>query len=153
MSVISTAYDAIVLEVQEQLASHVRLPNPYEVDKNIEPILKLGWGIKLGPAVNTHRMIDCHATFERDVSIVITRKFYAQELNATDKASVEKLLLEDQFLILKEFEKRPQVNNTSGVIKFIYESDTGIESVFVNEAGNFLKIESVFKLEYEELLS
>lgn len=153
MSVISTAYDAIVSEVQGLLTSHNRLSNPYTVEKNPEPALNKGWGIRVGGAVNQQLELGCNYSVERDVVIIITRKFYAQELNTTGRASVEKDLMGDQDLLLNELEQDPQVNNTNGVIKFVFESDNGIEFVFVGETGNYIKIESLFKLKYVRTFS
>lgn len=152
MSVISAAYNAIVSEIQTLLPSHLRLSNPNVVEKNPEPQLKLGWGIRLAGATNAQLELGCSASFERDIIIIITRKFYANELNTVGKADVEKLILEDQFLLLKEFEKEPQVNATTGVINFVFVSDNGIEFVFTGESGNFLKIESTYKLRYIETI-
>lgn len=147
---ITQAYDAIVTRMGTLLPNHTRLSNPYQLDQNTEPALKQGWGLKVESGSNTNRHVNCQLSIERTLTIAITRKYYAMELNAASKATTEKDLLEDQFIVVKDFEKNSALEGI--VARAIYTSDTGILFVF-NEEKPFYKIETTFTIEYFESLT
>lgn len=148
-SVISSAYDAIVTRMGIVLPSHTRISNPYSVDENPEPMLRLGWGLRVADGVNSNRMVNCQLSTDRKFVIVLTRKYYARELDVVSKASTEKDLLEDNFLVIQDFEKNTMLGAI--VAKANYESDTGIQFVF-NQDKPFYKIESTLSVEYFDQL-
>lgn len=152
MSNISDSYDAIVSRVQTLLPSHTRLSSAYSIDENTEPALTLGWAIQIQSGENSKRQLQCDLSIRRSVVIIITRKFYARELDITSKASTEKQLFEDQLLVIKDLEKDPTVNAPSYIAKFEYVGDSGIQTVFSNK-DQFLKLETIFTLEYFESLT
>jgi hypothetical protein len=123
------------------------LTNPYNVGANTEKSLIQGWGIAIGPAENTFRNISCKVSLNRSMIIILTRKFYAMDLNVIGKETVEKLLMEDQHEIIKAVESEPSISGVS--INASYISDTGILRVF-EDKDQFLKIESIFNFEYTE---
>lgn len=151
MSKISDAYDAIVLQVQNLLPSHVRLSNPYAINENTESALRQGWGIALLSGTNTERNIGCKLSVSRQFSVVLTRKMYANELNVEGKASTEKQLFEDQFTLIQAFESDPTLGLTD-IAALKWESDNGLEFVF-GEKDNFLQLNSTFTVEYFEQLT
>lgn len=155
MSNISTAFDAIkdLMEATfTDVAGYYQLSNPYDIEENTIAALEKGWGVGLGPAVNTNRELSCRLSLQRAISITLTRRRYANELDTESKETAEKDLLEDHHTLIKELEKYPQINNsTSGIARFRYTGDGGIESTIVDNDA-FIKITTSFDLEYFENL-
>jgi hypothetical protein len=150
MSNISTFYDTILTRTAAVLpAAYQKLSNPYQIDQNQEMALRAGYGIAVGPAENTNRQIDCNLSIKRTITVTLTRKHFATELNRTDKEAAEKQLLEDQLLLVKEFEKDPMSVYSNNVTKFVFVGDNGIESVF-DQKNDFLKLTMSFDSEYFE---
>lgn len=150
MSNISTIFDDFKSSVSALLSGHSQLTNPFDTAQNVESVLTRGYGIRLGPGNNTNRNISCKMSVQRELTLIITRKAYAQELNITGKESVEKQILEDQYLVIKAVQQSPTLGS-SAITKIDYSSDNGIEFIFTDR-DNFLKIETVFTVEYFEEL-
>lgn len=149
MSNFSSLYDAIVDRIEAVLPNHLRLPNPYKVNENTELYLRQGFGVALGPATNTNRELSCRISVGRDFSVVLSRKFYSIESNVSNKESVEKQLIEDQILLIRDFCDNSSLPGALGIVS--YSSDSGIEYVF-NEKDNFLVLNTVFTVEYFETI-
>lgn len=147
MSNVSNAYDAFVARVEAVLPNHARLSNPYAPEQNIEGILKQGWGLGMGSSTNTKRELSCRVSIRREFSLVLTRKFYSREADVTGKASVEKQLMEDQLLVVKDLCANSDLSGLIGVVEF--EGDGGIEQVF-GEKDQFLALRSTFTAEIWE---
>jgi len=155
MSNISTAFDQIKLRMQTLFPSGdgwVQMANPYEPEQNTLAVMNKGWGIALGPGTNTNRNLSCKLSVQRSISVTIMRRRYANELDIDPKETAEKALLEDQYILIKDFEKTPALNNsTSGITRFQFASDAGIENVFAGEEA-FIKLVTTYELEYFEHL-
>jgi hypothetical protein len=151
MSKASDAYDAVKARVAAVLPNHFVLPNPYAPEQNSENALRVGQGVKFLGGSNSNRSLSCQLSISRQVEVVITRKYYGSEMMTANKSTVEKSLLEDQYLVIKEVEKDPTVALTSVVVQTRFESDSGIEFVF-NDDKPFLMIRTLFALEYIENL-
>lgn len=150
MSKIADIYDAMNTRIAALLTTHTRLLNPYKVDENPSPFLKAGYGVALGSAENSKRMIYPKLSMRRVMTVVLTRKFYATEANVTAKASAEKQLLEDQLLVIKDFEANGALNATAFKTEFV--SDGGIEYVST-DTDQFITTQTVFSVEYLEDLT
>ena len=152
MSNISTAYDAIKSRMVALFPSAIQLVNPYDVEENSDPALKLGWGIAFGSGSNSRRELSCRLSVERTMTIVFTRARYRSEFSILQQETNEKLLFEDQYTLIKDLEKTPMINNAvSGITVFTFESDGGVESV-VSDSDAYIKLVSEFTLEYFENL-
>lgn len=155
MSNISTAFDQIKLRMQTlfpEASGWVQMANPYEPEQNTLAVMNKGWGIALGPGTNTNRNLSCKLSVQRSISVTIMRRRYANELDIDPKETAEKALLEDQYILIKDFEKAPALNNsTSGITRFQFASDAGIENVFAGEEA-FIKLVTTYELEYFEHL-
>ena len=155
MSNISTAYGAIKTKMEALFpigSGYIQLVNPYDIDENTDSALKLGWGIALNSGTNTRRELSCRLSLERTITITFTRARYRSEFNTSQQETNEKLLFEDQYLLIKDLENEPMINNaTSGIVKFTFESDGGVESV-TGESDAYIKLSSIFSLEYFENL-
>ncbi len=155
MSNISTAYDAIKTRMETLFpvgSGYIQLVNPYDVDENTDSALKLGWGISFGSGTNTKRELSCRLSVARTIDITFTRARFRSEFNVAQQETNEKLLFEDQYLLIKDLEKEPAINNAvSGITVFTFESDGGVESV-TGESDAYIKLVSSFNLEYFENL-
>ncbi len=149
MSNISDAYVAIKAYVQNILPTHQLLPNPYNLQQNPMIYLDQGVGIAFGPAENRESNMDCLVSLRRTVTISVTRKFNATNLNRTNKEDSEKLLLEDLYLLINEVQKYPQIDAYGPVTEFSYTDDGGIEQVF-DERQDYIVLRCNFDLIYYE---
>lgn len=149
MSQISSVYDAMNSRIASVLTSHLRLNNPYAIEKNPTLLLKLGYGVVIGPGTNNPKQLSNQLAINREMRVIISRKFYALPNKPADRATAEKLLLEDQFLVIKDFERNTTLNETAAVTN--YETDGGLQ--FVNESNeDFLYIDTTFSVIYFENL-
>lgn len=155
MSNITTGFDAIKARLEALFTSgagYYQLSNPYDVDENTTSALQKGWGIAIGSASNTNRQLSCNLSLQRTMTIVLTRRRYANELDTVPKETAEKQLLEDQYILIKDLEKAIALNSAvSGLTRFQYTSDGGIESVIEGDA--FIKLVTDFEMEYFEDLN
>lgn len=152
MSKISTILTTLKTRIQAAsvLPDHIQLTNPYNVAANTDQALKKGFGIAVLPGNNTNRQTSCNLSINRSIRIIVTRKFFATDLNVESKEATERDLLEDQFKIIKDIENEPSLNGL--VMQSGYISDNGIQRVREND-DKFLKLESVFDFEYNEDLT
>lgn len=152
---ISTAFDAIKAKLATLYppgSGYYQLTNPYNIEENTDSAKELGWGIALGHGANTKRNLSNQMSLQRTIRIILTRRRYANELDTDSKESAEKSLLEDQFLLIRSLELEPAINNaTSGITRFVYVGDDGIESVLADN-DSYIKLSSEFELEYFESL-
>ena len=149
MSKISTILDNLRTRVSTVLPTHKQLPFNREIEENDTLFLSKGYAIAVGPGSNTNRNLSCRLSIARTAIITVTRAHFGVDRDITVRNTLEKDLLEDQFLIIDDLEKDPSLESVVAQIK--YESDNGIEEVFV-DTGHFLKIETVYSFEYLETL-
>lgn len=149
MSKVSTTYEAFVTRVETILSTHIELPNPYQIEQNDELALNQGWGVVWGPGQNSQRNLSCNLSVNRDIILVLTRQFITNELSHDHQESVEKLLMEDQYLMIKDIETDPKMGSTD-VLKSDYLSDSGIQIISFDDPqkNNFLLLETTFQVEY-----
>ena len=88
------------------------------------------------------------ATVERGLTITLTVKWRGTQKDITLRQTAEKLLLEDQFLLINYFTANAGMT-ISQVWKIVYNGDNGIEFIFTDKQ-NYLQIVSNFSLEYSE---
>lgn len=155
MTNISTAFDTIktVMGTLFPLASdYIQLSNPYEIEENTTAALEKGWGIAFGPGNNLSLEISCRLSMQRNIAITLTRRRFANQLDTEAKEDAEKLLLEDQFTLIKYVETNAALDSaTSGIAGITFSSDNGIESVAA-DGDVYIKLTSVFELKYFENL-
>lgn len=151
MSNISDAFDAIKTLVETTLPDHKQLTNPYDIGENTTDSLLQGWGLALNAGLNTQRELSCRLSLQRTISIPIARARHGSSLDTLKKETNEKLLLEDQFLIVKALEKDPTVNDNATITRFVFTGDGGIETVYA-DSDAYIVLISNFELEYFENL-
>lgn len=151
MSLISTGYDALIARIETVLDTvtngYQRIPNPYNVEDNAEPVLRKGYGLALLAAENSNRQVNCKFSVSRNMEVVLTRLYTGKVEDAPGKGALEKLLLEDQYAIINDLEQDISINGSTMYTRYV--SDNGIE--FVNGAtGRFFMLKTQFSLEYME---
>jgi len=150
MSAITTVYDILITRIAAVLTGHYRLSNPYKLEENAETFLRIGYGLAIGDAVNTLKpMTGCLFT-QRNFILSISRRYAATESNAVAKATTEKQIMEDLFLLINDFHQNTTLTNGNRVVKF--ESDSGINYV-QGETDKFMYTSAVISIEYFETLT
>ncbi len=147
MSQITTIYDAIYTRVATLLPNHKELKVPRFIELNDTLFLKKGFAVSIGAAINTNRVFACKLSLQREVTLTNTLQIFATDRDATTRKTVEKQLLEDQFLLIKNIEQDPTLTQVTNQINFI--SDNGIQDIFI-EADSFIMIQSLINFEYFE---
>ena len=151
MSDISDAYDALVTRLGAVLPTHKRLYDAYSIEENSERALVKGYAVGFGAGENTFRSFSCQLSVKRDFSVTLTRRVIAREGATTKRADAEKLLFEDQKLVIADIEGDPSLGNSSVIAKADWVSDNGLEFVH-GDKDNYLKLESTVSIEYFEQL-
>ena len=153
MSKATDVFDALVARLAAVLPAHKRIENPYVIENNSERVLNKGQGVAFGPAENTQRRLTNQLSVARDFLVTITRKTIKKKTDSSGRAEDIQLLFEDQKLVLDDIEKNTTLlDSTLSVAKSDYISDNGLEFIFT-EKDNFIKIESVIRVEYIEDLT
>lgn len=151
MSIITDAYGELLTRIETVLDTaadgYFRLPNPYKPEENNERFLIKGYAIALGPASNTNRFVNCKFSISRQVTVVLTRQYFAREDDAEAKADAELALFEDQYKLINDLEQDISVNGQTMYTR--YETDGGIEYVQGN-TDRFLMLRTQINLEYIE---
>lgn len=153
MSNISDAFDKIVAVMEDLFPDHHRLWNPYQPELNTDDALRAGWGVGFGPGERTNRNVSCQYSWRRDIIIVQTRQYLGTTLSTAKNASKQKELMEDQNIILDEFEENVQLRQSTAsptdprIVKFDPKSDSGIIPIYPDRQ-DFFMIETIFDMEY-----
>jgi len=150
MSHISTIYDTVRTRMATLFPTYKELPYPGSLEFNDGLFLTNGWAVQIGDATNTRRLLSCQFSISRNLSITITRKSFAVDRDITTRVAAEKGLLEDQYTMIKDLEKDPDLASTLARIE--YTSDLGIQTLF-SEQLHYLYISSTFSIEYFENLN
>lgn len=147
MASISTIYDAIASQIATSLSSHVRLPNPYQVDSNTYIHLNKAYGIGIGSGRDTERYLGCKVTWEQNYTIVLVRKIISLPNNTDQHVVIEKAIISDWDILRKAFYN----NSTLGGIayKSTILSHSGINFLDAN-LHKFLALEMDLVVEYED---
>ena len=147
MTQVSNIYDAYVSMIASQLPTYKRITNPYEPTQNAGLLLQKGYGIGIGPAENTERIITCKVSIVRTFEILLINQINTTENNISAKATIEKTIMEDLFKLIKQVDKDPSLQQTS--IKSSYVSDNGLEYLEAEKAKFYL-VRATFDSEYLE---
>lgn len=153
MSAMSTAYDLLVTRLDAALpaaSGYTRIPNPYNLGENDQNILRQGYGLALGPANNAKSELSCNMQIQRIFNVVVAREFLKLEHDVDGGQDVDKALMEDMRLVLRDFETYTSLN--SGNVIMGYDSDGGIE-LLKAESRSFLFLRAQFTMKYFERLT
>jgi len=141
---VTTAYDALKTTIETTLgATFLKIPNPYDLEANSDGVLRKGYGIKIGPAVNV-QAVSCNYIVDRTFTVVICRESLNTDHDAAGIASVEKQLVEDVNALVIDFEQNATLN--TGLIYSGYKSDSGVQLLRREQAFLYIEMEVVVKL-------
>lgn len=144
---ITSVYNRIITDVEAALTSYTRIPNPYAPEENPELFLRKGYGVGVGPAENTRRLICGYFSVKRNFSVLLINQILTTDTNSSSRGDFERLLLEDQYTLINALEND---NNLGGdAIKTFFINDSGIQFVS-GEMGKYILCETVFEVEYLE---
>ena len=151
MSKISTVFDNFVTLVDGQLTDHRQLPDPYNIEDNMERILEKGYGVGYGAGTNTKRLVGCEkVSREIELILVITRMMASTRHDITQLSTIQKNLHEDLFLVEKELCKNdPQLSNTVSKAELLGWVE--LEPV-EGERFKYIRLGSSFLFEYFETI-
>ena len=153
MSNISTLYDGLISRLEAIYPSHVRLSNPYAVEDNDDQDLLLGFGVQVIDAIDSKRNLSCKMSMAQNFIVVLTRVADHLENDRPSWADEEKELLEDRFLFINDTHDNTDMGivGDAGLLQYTFISSPGIDFVFgVDEATNFMKMELLVLVEYNE---
>ncbi len=154
MSNISDAFDAIETVVKALLSDHKQLSDAYDLAENDTQTLNKGFGIALGPGLNPELELSCRLSMRKQIIIPITRLLVAHQLEVDRKNDSMKLLMEDQFLLIKDMEKDPTLNSSNAITSVVYKTDGGVQSMGIEGKNDkWLFINTSFELLYFEDLT
>lgn len=149
MSKISTILDSLRALVKTTLPtrSTKELKNPIDILSNDLPSLDSGFGIDVSNGTNTFRQVGCNLSVSRVFNITLTNMVKSIHNDVDSRYTVEKTVLEDHYLLIKELEKNAPFATT--YTKLNYLSDSGI--IHVDEGKkNFLMMQIQIEIEYTE---
>ena len=148
MSIVVEAHDALRDELKILFPNKSELVNTNDVEKSPSNTLTDGFGIRVGPARNTNRQLSDCLSVVRDMTVILTKQTFTQQLDAGSKHDIVNKLLEEHFLVIKKYEKEGTLGPNE-ITKFIYDSDNGIENIVPGDE-KYIKIEINYKMEYFE---
>lgn len=150
MSKISEIREQLETLIEAAITGYKQIPNPYEIEKTANVILRKGYGIAFGPATNTERQLSCQLSVDREFSIILTREVATTEHNNAGRETIEKAIFEDQYLLIKAIEKDSDLATKASRARYV--SDNGLEYVGLENSRYFVLI-STFATEYFENLN
>ena len=151
MSAISDIFDAIHTQVSAVLTTHAELQNPYFLERDSQITLAQSYGIRIGPGVNLLGNEGSGAEQrQQDYTLVLTRRKFATKGNITARKSVEKLLFEDQALVLEKIVQEPKLG-ISVVQRVLYVDHSGVQFLPLDSDRNDIYfLETVLQVDYEQ---
>lgn len=147
MGTILTIYDKIVDVIEAQLTSHTRMPNPYSPDANTYLHLKQGFGMAIGPGIDTQRYVGCLITWEQTYNILLVRQVVTTQNNTDVRETIEKDLLADWDKLRKAFYLDSSLSGNA--IKTTVIGHGGVNFIDTDRL-KFLALELELTVEYQE---
>lgn len=151
MSKISTIYDQLSsVTVPALLPNHTRFANAYSLEDNMDGLLVIGWGFKIGsstPFASDFKSFNNIRTF----SIIITREIIELESQFDTLDTVSKNLLEDVYILQKDLINVDQIEIEESIEQIQAGGVSGIEFI-AGDKFNFAFLEADFLINIRENL-
>lgn len=144
---ISTIYDNLTAVVVAALPDYMRFPNPYAIDANTFIHQRAGFGVSIGPGVDTQRYLGCLITWQREFTVSLVRQVTTTQNNTSVRAGIEKEILDDHDILRKAIYNGSTLSGQA--IKTTLISDSGL-SFIDGDRMKFLALEMLISVEYEE---
>lgn len=127
MTVATVIYDALAANIQLSLPDYVFLPESYIVEENPGYLMTKSYAIAFGQESN-EELHNCKIiNFERDFSVIVVNKLASTFNNRPLRSSVEKMIVEDSYLIIKGIYNDLTLGETATFCS--YRGQSGIEYV------------------------
>jgi len=149
MTKINDIYDELHSITQVVLPEYTELPNPYIPDDNPDIYMKKGYGISIGAASNTNRVVSKKVSILRDFDFVFVRQINSTETNTGLIKSNAKAIMEDSFKVLEEIENNTSLSQVCVKAEFV--SDSGLDFIEA-DTQRFFILTMVVSVEYFETL-
>ncbi len=155
MSSISDIQDAMIAEIKATLPDYAHIPNPYEIENNPGKLLNKGFALAIGESSNQQRTVKAQLFELRTFEVFLIRLATHTENDVTRRVSLEQEIMEDAFLLKKEFEKETQLGGLC--IQITWDSDSGLTYIVPdNEEASrnkYYALNMAFLVEYREDLN
>jgi hypothetical protein len=122
--------EKIISELKLAFTDKRELANPYDVERNSTQMLSNGFGVTIGAGAVDNYDSSVFTVMNRTFKVVLTKGFYASDVNYALRQAAESSLLDDTeeaISVLKSSTDLKQIT-----VDIDYESDDGIELL---EAG------------------
>jgi hypothetical protein len=149
MTVATGIYTALVAKVLATLPTYVELPDSYSVTENPTYLMAKSFAVAFGAEQNN----EYHATnllnFEREFSIDVVNKIIATTNSRSERAIVEKALIEDCYSLIKAFYLDLTLGNVATYIA--YTGQTAIEYLTASNATEkFITVKINVSVKYQD---
>ena len=149
MSKITTVYNAVKSSLAGVFPSHIRLPNPYDIEAN--PLMGRSlYGFKIDDG-NQETLEFCNYSIDRRIIIVLVERHVMNEGRADGFDIASLALLENTNLVLKEFLNSSELGISSSIERISLGSASAIKSLNNNDES-FLFTEISFNILISESL-
>lgn len=149
MANLSSIYDGLITLIQSKLTTYTRMADAYDVENNDMLSIVKGYSLGILDGSNTQRTITCdQLSSVRNFQFTVTNFYTANDNDPSGRASVEKSLIEDAFLVWKALQA---IHSLGGVqiSGALYVDDTGIQYLEA-ENGKAISVVSTISVEYFE---
>lgn len=125
---IVTVYNKVADLIEATLTTHVRLPNPYDINANTFLHMKDdAFGLTVDNGTNTQRYTGCLATWEQAYTIILIKRVITTQNNMSARELIEQNMLTDWELLWKAFENNATLDGTA--IKATVLAHSGIDFI------------------------
>ena len=145
MSFITTLYDEIYTILTTNFPTRLELKNAIDLKNNIDQQLSNGYGVHFVGLSNTNEIVNGLRIYTREINITLANKIVSSEMNTGPKKTIEKLLLEDQHILITKILTNKTI--ISNVVQLEITDDDGIEMVY-DEQKNFATIKTRILAKY-----
>lgn len=151
MTKISTVYAALISSLDTLYSGKQRLHNPYNLEKNVELVMKDAWGLKAENA-NPETLEFCDLSIARQFTLVLVRQFVSLQGKEDGFDSVTTGLLEDQQAAMALLFSPNELGVPSDIEKIDIVSVSGVQELTAGEK-KYLFSEVAFTILISELIS
>jgi len=139
MSKVSTIYDACLTTLATLFSTKTRIPNPYSLPDNHQPLLVNGYGLRVDSSTQVSGEF-CNFVTDRTFTIIVTRELIKLDSKQDGFDTVIKNLLEDVYTIQKRFYNVDTLGLTNTIDNVVLASTSNVLEVNSGKF-NFLAVE------------
>lgn len=148
MSRFDNVYDAALSTMAALFPSKTRIIDAYDLENNIENVLKNGWGLKLGNSIIAPGEINNFVN-QDTFTIVLTREVLRMDTQVSKIDDQVKNLRNDSVLVQEEFYKSDELGAEADIRQIILADRSEIGTI-VAKKTNFIFLEVNFGIQITE---